>query len=140
MQLVGHQVVTLVGRRVEVLEAAAAAVVVVAVVVPVVVKDKEGNYVRGLKKEDFLLLADDKPREISYFNTCGTAQFNIALVIDLSGSMRYKIHAVLRAARNFLEIARMRHAKDERTAQHRVHRSCCRPRWLEELRCSILKS
>ena len=73
------------------------------VVVPVVVKDKEGNYVRGLKKEDFLLLADDKPREISYFNTSGTAQFNIALVIDLSGSMRYKIHAVLRAARNFLE-------------------------------------
>jgi len=39
------------------------------VLVPVVVKDKKGNYVRGLKKEDFLLVSDDKTMEVSYLST-----------------------------------------------------------------------
>lgn len=71
--------------------------------VPVVVKDRKGNYVRGLKKEDFQLSVDGKPRDISFFSTRGTAQFNMAQVIDISTSMRFKIHDVLGAAKDFME-------------------------------------
>jgi Ca-activated chloride channel family protein len=73
------------------------------VMVPVVVKDGAGNYVRGLKKEDFELLVDDQPGEISYLSTKGTVQFNMVQVIDISYSMRDKIHDVLETARDFLE-------------------------------------
>ncbi len=73
------------------------------IVVPVVVKDKKGNYVRGLKREDFQLSVDGKPREISFFSTRGTAQFNLAQVIDISSSMRFKIRDVIGAARDFME-------------------------------------
>ncbi|NIM18132.1 MAG: VWA domain-containing protein [Candidatus Aminicenantes bacterium] len=71
------------------------------VMVPVVVKDKQGNYVRGLKKEDFVLLVDGKPKKISYLSTKGTVQFNMAQVIDISFSMRSKIYDVLLTSRDF---------------------------------------
>lgn len=72
------------------------------IMVPVVVKDKKGNYVRGLKQEDFELMSDGKPVKISYFNAAGTTQFNMIQVIDISFSMRDKIHDVLEAAVRFL--------------------------------------
>ncbi|UCH95102.1 MAG: VWA domain-containing protein [Candidatus Aminicenantes bacterium] len=71
------------------------------VLVPVVVKDKKGNYVRGLKKEDFLLSSDGKPINISYLSTRGTERFNMVQVIDVSYSMRDKIHDVLLASQDF---------------------------------------
>lgn len=73
------------------------------IMVPVVVLDKKGNYVRGLKQEDFELLSDDKPVKISYFNAAGATQFNMIQVIDISFSMRDKIHDVLEAAVRFLK-------------------------------------
>jgi len=72
-------------------------------VLPVVVKDRKGNYVRGLRKGDFQLSVDGKPREISFFSTRGTTQFNLAQVIDISTSMRFKLNDVLGAARDFME-------------------------------------
>jgi VWFA-related protein len=71
------------------------------VLVPVVVKDKKGNYVRGLKKQDFLLLSDDKTMEVSHLSTKGTERFNMVQVVDISYSMRNKIHDVLLASRDF---------------------------------------
>jgi VWFA-related protein len=73
------------------------------VLVPVVVKDKRGNYVRGLKKEDFLLVTDDKTMEVSHLSTKGTERFNMVQVVDISYSMRDKIHDVLLASRDFTE-------------------------------------
>jgi VWFA-related protein len=73
------------------------------VMVPVVVKDKKGNYVRGLKREDFVLLVDGKPKQIAYLSTKGTVQFNMAQVIDISYSMRGKIYDVLLTARDFMK-------------------------------------
>ncbi|MCP5047273.1 MAG: VWA domain-containing protein, partial [bacterium] len=78
------------------------AVVVNQVMVPVVVKDKKGNYVRGLKKEDFVVLSDGKRMDVSYLEVGGTTKFNMAQVIDISFSMREKIHDVLRAAGEFM--------------------------------------
>jgi VWFA-related protein len=71
------------------------------VLVPIVVKDKKGNYVRGLKKEDFLLVSDDKTMEVSHLSTKGTERFNMVQVVDVSYSMRDKIHDVLLASRDF---------------------------------------
>jgi VWFA-related protein len=73
------------------------------VMVPVVVKDKKGNYVRGLKQKDFILLSDDKPVKIAYFDAAGTTRFNMIQVVDISYSMRDKIHDVLEAATDFLK-------------------------------------
>jgi VWFA-related protein len=74
------------------------------VVVPVVVKDKNGNYVRGLEKEDFEVLSDGRRVEISFFEVGGTTRFNMAQVIDISYSMKDKIHDVLKAAGNFMTL------------------------------------
>jgi VWFA-related protein len=73
------------------------------VLVPVVVKDKKGNYVRGLTKQDFLLLSDEKTMEVSHLSTKGTERFNMVQVVDISYSMRDKIHDVLLASQDFTE-------------------------------------
>ncbi len=72
-------------------------------VVPVVVKDKSGNYIRGLNKADFRLKADGVEQEISYVKRSGTMQFNMVLVIDISGSMQFKLRKVIEAGRDFLK-------------------------------------
>ncbi|MCP5054842.1 MAG: hypothetical protein GY940_47190, partial [bacterium] len=41
------------------------------VMVPVVVKDKNGNYIRGLKKDDFEVFSDDEPVKVSYLEVGG---------------------------------------------------------------------
>jgi VWFA-related protein len=73
------------------------------VVIPVVVKDKKGNYTRGLNKKDFQLSVDGTKQPISYVKKSGTMQFNMALVIDISGSMQFKLRRVVEAARDFLK-------------------------------------
>lgn len=72
-------------------------------VVPVVVKDKNGNYIRGLDKANFRLKADGVEQEISYVKRSGTMQFNMVLVIDISGSMQFKLRKVIEAGRDFLK-------------------------------------
>ncbi len=73
------------------------------IVVPVVVTDRRGNYIDGLKKDDFSLTVDGKPREISYFNRSGKAKFHMVLLIDISSSMKDKIARVKEAAKLFLD-------------------------------------
>ncbi|MBN2346776.1 MAG: VWA domain-containing protein [Candidatus Aminicenantes bacterium] len=73
------------------------------VLVPVVVSDANGNYVTHLTKEDFILLEDGRPQRISNFSRSGTTRFHLALLIDVSSSMKDRIGAVKAAARKFLE-------------------------------------
>lgn len=73
------------------------------VVIPVVVKDKKGNYIRGLDKTDFRLSVDEVEQEISYVKKSGAMQFNMVLVIDISGSMQFKLRKVVEAGRDFLK-------------------------------------
>lgn len=75
---------------------------VMQVVVPVAVTDKKGNYIPGLKKEDFIILEDTVPQEISYFSTSGQSTFHLVLLIDISSSMRDKIADVKEIAKMFL--------------------------------------
>lgn len=60
----------------------------IAVTVPVVnvdavVTDSDGNYVSGLKKENFRILEDGTPQEISNFST-GDAPFTIVLLMEFN--------------------------------------------------------
>ena len=76
---------------------------VLQVVVPVVVTDRRGNYVANLKKEDFILMEDNVPQEITYFSKSGKSTFHLALLIDISASMKDKIVKVKEVAKKFLK-------------------------------------
>ncbi len=73
------------------------------VVLPVVVTDSKGNYVRGLKKEDFQVFSDGREQEVNFIEASGAGRFNMVMAVDISSSMRFKIRRVLRVAGNFLE-------------------------------------
>jgi len=73
------------------------------IIVPVVVTDALGNYISDLKKEDFILLEDNKPQAINNFSKSGKNQFHLALLIDISSSMKDKIGEVKAAAQQFLQ-------------------------------------
>lgn len=72
--------------------------------VPVMVFDKGGRFVSGLRKEDFTLREDGVPQEITYLAT-GTGDeripLSIALVLDTSGSMEPSIDFLKEAATYF---------------------------------------
>jgi VWFA-related protein len=73
------------------------------ILVPVVVTDSHGNYVSNLKKEDFILMEDNRPQVINNFSKSGKNQFHLSLLIDISSSMKDKIGEVKEAAKQFLQ-------------------------------------
>jgi VWFA-related protein len=52
------------------------------VTIPVMVKDKEGRRVDGLRPKDFTVLENDKPQQLSYFTT-DPFELSVAVVLDL---------------------------------------------------------
>ncbi len=73
------------------------------VVVPVVVTDQNGYYIKDLKKDDFVITEEGVIQEITYFAKKGKTKFNLALLMDISSSMKDKIGDVKDAAKIFLE-------------------------------------
>jgi len=73
------------------------------ILVPVVVTDSQGNYIADLKKDDFILLEDGKTQQINNFSKSGKNQFHLALLMDISSSMKDKIGEVKEAAKQFLQ-------------------------------------
>ncbi len=76
---------------------------VMQVVVPVVVADRRGNYISGLKQDDFIIMEDGVPQKTSYFSTSGQSNFHLVLLIDISSSMKDKIADVKEIAKMFLK-------------------------------------
>lgn len=70
------------------------------VVVPVIITDGYGQFVTGLKKEDFQLREDGQPQDIEQFDD-ERSPFNVALLIDLSLSTRNKLDDIKRTAIDF---------------------------------------
>ncbi|MFL6227679.1 MAG: VWA domain-containing protein [Pyrinomonadaceae bacterium] len=70
--------------------------------VPVVVRDKAGRPVGNLRADNFVLYEDGRPQRISNFATTD-APFEIALLLDTSGSTREDIGLIRRAANLFIE-------------------------------------
>lgn len=72
--------------------------------VPVAVTNA-GVAVRGLKKNNFVIYEDGKPQEIEDFSA--TAEpFEVALLLDTSGSTRADLQLIQRAAKDFIDSLR----------------------------------
>jgi VWFA-related protein len=70
--------------------------------VPVVVRDRAGRPVPNLRAENFLLFEDGRPQRVTNFSTT-EAPFEIALLLDTSGSTREDVGLIRRAANLFIE-------------------------------------
>ncbi|HEX5709314.1 MAG TPA: VWA domain-containing protein [Pyrinomonadaceae bacterium] len=73
--------------------------------VPTVVTDREGKPLTGLRAENFVLFEDGRPQKIANFATT-EAPFEVALLLDTSGSTRADVGLIRRAARAFIDALR----------------------------------
>jgi VWFA-related protein len=67
------------------------------------VRDKQGQIIRDLAKEDFLLDEDGHPQTISYFSRENNLPLTLGLLVDTSGSERRMIPDERRASIRFIE-------------------------------------
>ena len=72
------------------------------VTVPVSVLDRDGRFISGLRQEDFRVLEDGVEQRIAYFAPV-EQPFTVALVIDTSGSTRFRLEDIQDAAIAFLD-------------------------------------
>lgn len=72
------------------------------VTVPVSVLDRDGRFIGGLRQEDFRVLEDGVEQRIAYFAPV-EQPFTVALVIDTSGSTRFRLEDIQEAAIAFLD-------------------------------------
>ncbi|MDT7603073.1 MAG: hypothetical protein QOF61_1070 [Acidobacteriota bacterium] len=72
------------------------------VTLPVSVMDRAGKYIPDLRKEDFRVYEDGVEQEVAYFATT-EKPFTVALLIDTSGSTRYRMEEMQDAAISFVD-------------------------------------
>lgn len=72
------------------------------VTIPVSVLDRDGRFIPALRKDDFRIIEDGVEQEVAYFATV-EAPFTVALVLDTSGSTRFKIDEIQDAAIAFVD-------------------------------------
>jgi Mg-chelatase subunit ChlD len=77
--------------------------------VAAIVRDKRGRFASGLKKEDFLVEEGGSRRDILQFHADSDAPVRVALLFDVSGSMRLgdRVEEARQAARHVLGALRM---------------------------------
>ncbi len=81
------------------------------VALDVTATDKNGNFVRDLREDEFQLLEDGKPRKIDFFAMTDESTLSrplaVVFALDLSGSLKPEETVTLReAAKKFLELMR----------------------------------
>jgi VWFA-related protein len=81
------------------------------------VRDKQGQIVRDLTKDDFLLDEDGRPQTISYFSREVDLPLTLGLLVDTSGSERREIPAERTASIRFFDQV-MRPDKDQAFVIH----------------------
>jgi VWFA-related protein len=69
----------------------------------VTVRDKQGQLVRDLTKDDFTLEEDGRPQTIRYFSPRADLPLTLGLLMDVSGSQRTVLAEQRRASRQFLD-------------------------------------
>jgi VWFA-related protein len=75
------------------------------VAVPMIVTDRNGQPVTGLSAENFALFEDGQPQRITNFAST-EAPFEIALLLDTSGSTRPELQLIRDAATEFVKMLR----------------------------------
>jgi VWFA-related protein len=73
--------------------------------VPVTVTDRTGRPLTNLRAENFALYEDGQPQRVANFITTD-APFEVALVLDTSGSTRAEVGLIRRAANAFIDALR----------------------------------
>jgi len=73
--------------------------------VPAIVTDRTGRPLTGLSASDFQIFEDGRPQKITNFSTT-EAPFEVALLLDTSGSTREDVGLIRRAALAFIEALR----------------------------------
>jgi Ca-activated chloride channel family protein len=73
--------------------------------VPVVVMDKAGKPLLNLKQNNFVIYEDGKKQDIAEFSAT-SAPFEVALLLDTSGSTRADLQLIQRAADSFISSLR----------------------------------
>lgn len=73
--------------------------------VPVVITDRAGRPVLNLKQSNFAVSEDGKPQQIADFGAT-SAPFEVALLLDTSGSARAELQLIQRAAQSFINSLR----------------------------------
>lgn len=74
------------------------------VTLDVCVRDRAGRFVAGLAPEDFLVLEDGRPQQVSIFATAEQLPLNVVLLLDRSASMSgEKLEKARAAAAMFVE-------------------------------------
>ncbi len=73
--------------------------------VPMVITDKTGKPLLNLKQANFVVYEDGKRQDILDFSTT-TAPFEVALLLDTSGSTRSDLQLITRAAQQFISSLR----------------------------------
>lgn len=71
--------------------------------VPVIVSDRDGRYIPGLRKTDFTVLQDGNPQLIEFFAAV-EEPLNVALLIDTSQSTRGVLGDIKSAAGKFIKL------------------------------------
>ena len=70
--------------------------------VPVIVSDRDGRYIPGLKQEDFKLYDNNTQQALSFFDAA-EEPLNVALLLDTSRSTQGVLDDIKKAAKNFLK-------------------------------------
>jgi VWFA-related protein len=83
--------------------AATLSVDVKVVTLPVTVRDKHGQIVRNLTKDDFALEEDGRPQTIKYFSQEANLPLTLGLLVDTSLSRRNVLDEERSASRSFLD-------------------------------------
>ncbi len=76
--------------------------------ITVTVTDRDGHYVPGLRREDFIVYEEDMAQDVTYFNTGQDEPVSLGLIVDTSGSMLNKIVSARRALRRCVDTVRPR--------------------------------
>ena len=71
------------------------------VTIPVSVTDRNGRYIPNLRKDDFRLWEDGVEQQVAFFNAVDKP-FSVVLMIDTSGSTRFRLEDIQDAAITFV--------------------------------------
>jgi VWFA-related protein len=82
------------------------------VTLPVTVRDKKGQIVRNLSKDDFILQEDGRPQVIKYFTQDSNLPLTLGLLVDTSLSQRNVLDQERNASKVFLD-QMLTNAKDK---------------------------
>jgi VWFA-related protein len=76
------------------------------ITVPVSVMDRDGKYIPNLRQQDFHIYEDGVEHQVAYFASV-EKPFTVALLIDTSGSTRFRLDEIQRAAIAFVNQLRV---------------------------------